>query len=264
MGRVQGKVAVVTGGAGGLGSATARLFVKEGAKVTITDTAEKQGEAIAKDLGCDFLRLDVTSEQQWADVVNKVEQKYKTIDVLVNAAGIEGRVLGEEASPENTTLDEFRFVHAVNLEGPFLGCKTVLPVMKRSGYGSIINVSSMVAYYGSPALTAYGSSKAAVQQFSKTVALHGSRDGKRIRCNSVHPGLIRTRMLDSVYELMGRSAGISAAEAEKNSIKTVPLGMLGEPDDIAYLILYLASDESKYVTGSEFQADGGQHLFDAK
>jgi 3(or 17)beta-hydroxysteroid dehydrogenase len=184
--------------------------------------------------------------------------------VLVNAAGIEGTVLGPGASPETTTLEEWRRVHAVNLEGTFLACRAVLPIMKRLGSGSIINVSSMVAYYGSPALTAYGSSKAAVQQFSKTVALHGSRDGMQIRCNSVHPGVIRTRMLESVYEQMGRGAGITAKEAEQSSLKAIPLGRIGEPDDIAYVIVYLASDEAKYVTGSEFQVDGGQHLFDAK
>jgi 3(or 17)beta-hydroxysteroid dehydrogenase len=264
MGRLQGKVAVITGGAGGIGSATARLFIKEGATVTITDVAEKQGEALAREMGCDFLPLDVTSEEQWARVINQVEQKRKNIHVLVNAAGTEGRCLGKTGSPEATTLEEWRFVHAINLDGTFLGCRTVLPVMKRLGSGSIINVSSMVALYGSPALTAYGSSKSGVRQFSKSVALHGSRDKQAIRCNSVHPGLIHTRMLDSVYREMGRSEGLSPEEAAKSSLKTVPLGKIGEPDDVAYLILYLASDESKYVTGSEFQVDGGQHLFDAK
>ncbi len=264
MGRLQGKVAVITGGAGGIGSAAARLFVKEGAKVTIVDVAAKQGESLAKEIGCDFLSLDVTSEQQWAEVINKVQQKHKNIHVLVNTAGVEGKFLGDAGSPEKTTMEEWRHVHAINLDGTFLGCRTVLPVMRQFGAGSIINVSSMVASYGSPALTAYGSSKAAVLQLTRSVALHGSRDNNAVRCNAVQPGLIRTRMLDNVYTEMGRSAGMNAAEAEESSRKTVPLGRIGEPDDIAYMILYLASDEAKYVTGSEFQVDGGQHLFDAK
>lgn len=264
MARLQGKVAVISGGAGGIGSATARLFVQEGGKVTIADSSEQNGKALAGEIGCDFIRHDVTSEIDWANLVGTVEQKHGAVHVLVNAAGIEGKNLGDESSPENTTLEEWRRVHAINLDGTFLGCRTVLPVMKRQGSGSIINISSMVAYYGSPALTAYGSSKAAVQQLSKTVALHGSREGKQVRCNSVHPGIIRTRMLDNVYIEMGRSLGINADEAEKASVRTVPLGRIGEPEDIAYLILYLASDEAKYVTGSEFQCDGGQHLFDAK
>jgi len=168
MTRLQGKVAVVTGGAGGLGSATARFFVKEGAKVTITDIVEKQGEAAAQEIGCDFLRLDVSNEQQWADVIKRVDEKHHGIHVLVNAAGTEGRLIGPAGSPESTTLEEWRFVHAVNLDGTFLGCRAVLPVMQRLGSGSIINVSSMVSYYGTPATTAYGSSKAAVQQLTKS------------------------------------------------------------------------------------------------
>jgi 3(or 17)beta-hydroxysteroid dehydrogenase len=264
LGRLQDKVAVISGGAGGIGSATARLFVKEGAKVTIADRSEQQGQVLAKEIGCDFLSLDVTNEKDWTHAIEAVEQKHGAIHVLVNAAGIEGKGLGKQSSPETTTLEEWRRVHAINLDGTFLGCRTVLPVMKRVGYGSIINLSSMVAYYASPDMTAYGSSKAAVQQFSKTVALYGSRDGKKIRCNSVHPGLTRTRMLNNMYLEIGRSLGVSPEEAERLSAKTIPLGEIGEPEDIGYLIIFLASDEAKYVTGSEFQADGGQHLFDAR
>lgn len=264
MARLDGKVALITGGAGGLGGATARLFAHEGAKVTITDVTEKQGEALAKELGCDFLPLDVTSEQQWSNVVGAVDRKHGGIHVLVNAAGTEGKSIGAGGSPESTTLGEWRFVHAINLDGTFLGCRTVLPIMKRNKSGSIINISSMVSYFGTPATAAYGSSKAGVQQLSKTVALYGSRDNNHIRCNSVHPGVIRTRMLNHIYEEIGRANGISGAEAEQRSLKSIPFGVVGEPEDIAYVILYLASDESKYVTGSEFQVDGGWHLIDAK
>jgi 3(or 17)beta-hydroxysteroid dehydrogenase len=255
---------VVSGGAGGIGSAAARLFAKEGAKVTIADNSEHVGKGLAEEIGCDFIRLDVTSEKDWSHLISSVEEKFGTVNVLVNAAGIEGKGLGEQSSPESTTLEEWRRVHAINLDGTFLGCRTVLPVMKRAGSGSIINISSMVAYYASPDLTAYGSSKAAVQQFSKTVALYGSRDGKKIRCNSVHPGLTRTRMLNNMYAEIACSLGITPEEAEMRSAKTIPLGAIGEPEDIANVILFLASDEARYVTGSEFQADGGQHLFDAR
>jgi NAD(P)-dependent dehydrogenase (short-subunit alcohol dehydrogenase family) len=264
MGRVQDKIAIITGGAGGLGSAAARLLAKEGAKVTITDVAETQGNALARQIGADFLSHEVSSEEQWGQVVSAVDRKYGAIHVLVNAAGIEGSQLGPAGTPETTTLEEWRRVHAINLDGTFLGCRAVLPIMKRGGEGSIVNISSIVSFMGTPASAAYGSSKAGVQQLTKSVALHGSRDNKRIRCNSIHPGLIRTRMLDNIYAEFGRSLGRSAEEGQKASAKHVPLRTIGEPDDIAYMILFLASDESKYVTGSEFMVDGGWHLVDAE
>jgi 3(or 17)beta-hydroxysteroid dehydrogenase len=154
------------------------------ARVTITDVNEKQGLDVAREIGCDFLALDVTDEGQWARVVRLADENNGGIHVLVNAAGVEGDL--SAGSPETTTYTEWRRVHGINLDGTFLGCRSVLPVMKRMGAGSIINISSIVAYFGSPMSVAYGASKAAVQQFSKSVALHGSRDNKRVRCNSVH------------------------------------------------------------------------------
>jgi len=262
MNRLTGKVALITGGAGGIGAATARRFQEEGALVTITDVAAKQGLEVAREIGCDFLALDVTDEEQWARVVRLVDESRGGIDVLVNSAGIEGDL--SAGSPETTTHSEWRRVHGINLDGTFLGCRAVLPVMKRLGGGSIINISSIVAYFGSPLSAAYGSSKAAVQQLSKSVALHGSRDNKRIRCNSVHPGVIRTRMLNDIYAAIARNLGISTREAEVASLRAIPFGEVGEAVDVANLNLYLASDESRYVTGSEFQVDGGWHLVDAR
>ncbi len=262
MNRLQGKLALITGGAGGIGEATARMFADEGARVVIADLAEEQGDVLARSIGCHFVPLDVTNEQQWADTVRRIDGQHHGIDVLVNAAGIEGNL--EAGSPESTSYADWRQVHAVNLDGTFLGCRAVLPVMKRLGAGSIINISSIVAYFGSPLSVAYGSSKAAVQQLTKSVALHGSRDGKRVRCNSVHPGVIRTRMLRDIYATIARKLGISPAEAEQANLRAVPFGVVGEPLDVAYLNLYLASDESRYVTGSEFQVDGGWHLVDAR
>ena len=262
MGRVQDKVTLITGGAGGLGGATARRMAEEGARVTIVDLAEEAGRALAKEIGGDYLALDVTDEAQWQSVVAAVDSKHGRIDVLVNGAGIEGDFL--RGSPETTSLAEWRKVLSVNLDGTFLGCKSVLPVMRRAGKGSIVNISSMASFLGTPAATSYGVSKAGVQQLTKTVAVFGSRDGLKIRCNSVHPGVIRTRMLEHIYEQIGQLANISKAEAEEASLKQVPFGHVGEPDDVAWQILYLASDEAKYVTGSEFMVDGGWHLVDAR
>jgi len=262
MGRVQDKIALVTGGAGGLGGATARRMAEQGATVAICDVADDQGQALAKELGGDYHRLDVTNEAEWAAVAKAVEAKHGRIDILVNGAGIEGDFVN--GSPETTSLDQWRKVLSVNLDGTFLGCKHVLPIMKQARRGSIVNISSMASFLGTPVNVAYGASKAGVQQLTKSVAVHGSRDGMKIRCNSVHPGVIRTQMLDKIYGQIGQLANVSKAQAEEMSLKQVPFGEVGEPDDVAYLILYLASDEAKYVTGSEFMVDGGWHLVDAR
>ena len=262
MGRVSDKVAMITGGAGGLGGATARRMAEEGATVVICDLATDQGEALAKEIGGAFQRLDVTSEDSWRSAIGTVDGRHGRIDILVNGAGIEGDFVN--GSPETTSLEQWRKVLSVNLDGTFLGCKHVLPAMKRARKGSIVNISSMASFLGTPVNVAYGASKAGVQQLTKSVAVHGSRDGMKIRCNSVHPGVIRTRMLEHIYEQIGQLANISKAQAEEGSLRQVPFGEVGEPDDVAWQILYLASDEAKYVTGSEFMVDGGWHLVDAR
>ena len=262
MGRVQDKVALITGGAGGLGGSTARLMAREGAKVVIADLADDAGQALATELGGDYQRLDVTNEDQWQAVVSAVDARHGRIDVLVNGAGIEGDFV--RGSPETTSLEQWRKVLSVNLDGTFLGCKHTLPVMRRAGRGSIVNISSMASFLGTPVNVSYGASKAGVQQLTKSVAVFGSRDGLKIRCNSVHPGVIRTRMLDHIFQQIGQLANVASDEAEQLMLKQVPWGEVGEPDDVGYLILYLASDEAKYVTGSEFMVDGGWHLVDAR
>ena len=262
MGRMQDKVALITGGAGGLGGATARLMAREGAKVVIADLADDAGKALASELGGDYQRLDVTSEDQWQAVASAVASKHGRIDVLVNGAGIEGDFV--RGSPETTSLEQWRKVLSVNLDGTFLGCKHTLPVMRKAGRGSIVNISSMASFLGTPVNVSYGASKAGVQQLTKSVAVFGSRDGLKIRCNSVHPGVIRTRMLDHIFQQIGQLANVASDEAEQMMLKQVPWGEVGEPDDVGYLILYLASDEAKYVTGSEFMVDGGWHLVDAR
>ena len=262
MARMADKVALITGGAGGLGGATARRMAEEGAKVILADLADDQGQALAKELGGEYQRLDVTSERSWEEAVRAVDGRHGRIDVLVNGAGIEGDFVN--GSPETTSLETWNKVLRVNLDGTFLGCKHVLPVMKRAGKGAIVNISSMASFLGTPVNVAYGASKAGVQQLTKSVAVHGTRGGMKIRCNSVHPGVIRTRMLDEIYKQIGQVANVSAEEAEQMSLRAVPFGEVGEPDDVAWLILYLASDESRYVTGSEFMVDGGWHLVDAR
>jgi NAD(P)-dependent dehydrogenase (short-subunit alcohol dehydrogenase family) len=151
-------------------------------------------------------------------------------------------------------------VLGINLDGTFLGCKHVLPVMKEARKGSIVNISSIVSYMSTPSTIAYGASKAGVQQLTKSVAITGCRDGMKIRCNSVHPGVMRTRMADSILAQVGQMLNVTREKAEEGAISKVPFGHVGDPDDVAYLIVYLASDESRYVTGSEFMVDGGWHL----
>jgi 3(or 17)beta-hydroxysteroid dehydrogenase len=178
--------------------------------------------------------------------------------VLVNAAGIEGDMV--HGSPESTSLAEWRRVMAVNLDGTFLGCREALPVMKRKGAGSIINISSTVAYIATPNSTAYGASKAGVMQLTKSVALHGSLDGHRVRCNSVHPGIIATRMIESISAQLAQFNNVAVEAVNQASLARIPFGEAGRPEDVAELILFLASDESRYITGSEFSIDGGWRL----
>jgi NAD(P)-dependent dehydrogenase (short-subunit alcohol dehydrogenase family) len=261
MARLEGKSAFISGGAGGLGSATAQRFIEEGAKVTLGDLDNEANRQVAKKLGADFVALDVTQEEQWQAGIAAAAKKNGGIDVLVNAAGIEGDIAAGD--PEKVSFAEWRKVHAVNLDGTFLGCRTAFPVMQRKRKGSIVNISSIVSFFGTPRAAAYGSSKAGVEQFTRTMALHGVRDGLRVRCNSVHPGVIQTRMIDSILGEVARQMNASRQEAEAAVLSAIPYGEIGEPSDVANLILFLASDESKYVTGSAFQVDGGWHLVQA-
>jgi NAD(P)-dependent dehydrogenase (short-subunit alcohol dehydrogenase family) len=260
MGRVQDKICFVTGAAGGIGAAVSRMLAKEGAKVAVADVAD--AEPLAKEIGGKFHPLDVTNEAQWTEAIGAVDKK----NGPHRRAGERGRHRGDlmAGNPETTSLAEWRRVHAVNLDGTFLGCRTVLPVMKRAKKGSIVNIASIVSYFGAPNAVAYSTSKGGVQTFTKSVARYGARDGNRVRCNSVHPGVIRTRMIKNIWAESARLLNRSAEDVEKLSLRMVPFGELGEPEDVAYLILYLASEESRYVTGSEFQVDGGWHLVEAR
>lgn len=248
-GRVRGKVALVTGAASGLGAASATKLVAEGARVMLTDVQDDRGRELASTLGenaC-YARLDVTREDDWQRVIAGVIETFGALDVLVNNAGI-----GMLADVESTSIEAWRHVHAVNLDGTFLGCKNGIPAMRASGGGSIINVSSISGIVAGHNLAAYNSSKAAVRHLTKSVALHCARTRSNIRCNSIHPTFVATPILDGML-----SASADPVAARKKLAAQIPLGAIGEPDDVAFAVLYLASDESKLMTGAELVLDGG-------
>ena len=249
-GRVEGKVALVTGAASGLGKAAAAMLAREGARVALTDRDEPGVVAAAAALGGEARawKLDVTKEADWQRVVDEVLATYGRLDVVVNNAGV-----GVSKDIEALSLEEWRFVHAVNLDGVFLGCKHAVRGMRQCGAkGSIINLSSVAGLVGVDSLPAYCSSKGGVRLLTKSVALHCARKGYGIRCNSLHPTFIETPMVDALASLGG-----DMAVGKSKLARMIPLGRLGEPDDISYAILYLASDESKLMTGSEMVVDGG-------
>jgi 3(or 17)beta-hydroxysteroid dehydrogenase len=247
--RVRDKVAIVTGAAGGIGSATAALLVEEGARVVLTDVAAKAGAEVAARLGprASFKALDVADPARWQAVIGETEAELGGLDVLVNNAGI---ALMKDI--ETTSLEEWRHVHAVNLDGVFLGCRYAVDAMKRRGGGSIVNISSIAGMIGHHSLAAYCSSKGGVRLLTKSVALHCARRGYNIRCNSVHPSFAATPMIEAMIEQARDPAKMRDAVT-----RAAPLGRLAEPVDVARTILFLASDESAFTTGAEFAVDGG-------
>ena len=254
MGRVSGKVALITGGASGIGREAAVRLVEEGARVLVTDINQIDGEAVAKSLGSNgaFARHDVTKEEEWVIATQKALEVFGRLDILVNSAGI-----GTMNSVEDCSLEEWRHVMAVNGDGVFLGCKYGVAAIKQTSTseglgGSIINISSVSGLIGGHNLAAYNASKGAVRLLSKSVALHCARKGYNIRCNSVHPTFIDTPMVRAMFE----DADDPDRVRQKLS-RQVPLGHIGEPNDIAWAIVYLASDESKFMTGAELVVDGG-------
>ena len=242
MGRLSGKVAIITGGARGMGASHARKFVSEGAKVVITDILEADGQAFARELGEQalFVKHDVTSEEGWNRVVEEAEKAFGPVNVLVNNAG-----MGIPKSIEEMAEAEYRKVIDINQVGVFLGMKSVLKSMKKAQGGSIINISSLSGFAGSRDQVAYDASKFAVRGMTKTAAVEFSDYG--IRVNSVHPGIVETPLLQTE----------GAEEIIKELEKGIPLKRIAKPADVSNLILYLASDDSSYSTGSEFTVDGG-------
>lgn len=245
--RLPGKIAFITGAASGLGEAMTRRFVAEGAHVVIADIDTAGGTALANEMGhaARFVKLNVSLEADWIAAFATCER----VDVLVNNAGI--TTLG---SIEDLTLEAFRHEFAVDVDGVFLGSKHVLPLMKHQG-GSIINMSSMCGVRAQGELAAYNAAKAAVGHLTKSVALHCAQQGYGIRCNSIHPGLIQTPILNKVIE-----QSLEGQAMFEGWVAGHPIGRLGTPEEIASVAVYLASDESKFTTGAEFRIDGGASL----
>jgi len=245
--RLENKVALISGGARGMGAVEAKLFAEEGAKVIIGDMLEEEGrkvEAKINEAGgeCVFVSLDVSSEEAWQNAVNEAVSRYGKLDILVNNAGIY-----RAHNVEETTSDEWDQVMDINAKGVFLGTKHAIPAMRDAGGGSIVNISSVAGLVGSRATSAYNASKGAVRLLTKSTAIQYAADG--IRANSVHPGTIETPMTEGF---------LADPSMRQDRMDRTPIGRLGKPEDVAYGALFLASDEASFMTGSELVIDGGR------
>lgn len=254
-GRLQNKVALVTGAARGIGLGIAEAFVREGARTILSDIRDDAGAAAAARLGplAEYLPLDVRDELRWEAVLADILARHGRLDALVNNAGItgfEGEFIPHD--PEHISLEAWRAVMATNAEGVMLGCKHGIRAMRKSGGGTIVNISSRSGLVGIPGASAYAASKAAVRNHTKTVALYCAEQGLAIRCNSVHPAAILTPMWEAVL-----GTGPDRADREVEMVKDTPLRRFGTVEEVAHLVVYLASDESAYATGTEFTLDGG-------
>ncbi len=252
MNRMRGKVAIVTGGAVGIGRACALKLAEEGAAVAVTDLNEAAAARAVDEIrraGGDaiFVKHDAADEANWELVIRTVLDRYKRLDAVVNNAGV-----GLARDIEQTTLEEWRWLMSINLDGVFLGTKHAIAAMKDQRGGSIVNLSSIEGLIGDPTLAAYNASKGGVRLLTKSAALYCAKASYNIRVNSVHPGYIWTPMVEGFLKSQG-----DVAQGRKLLDSLHPIGHIGEPDDIAYGVLYLASDESKFVTGTELVIDGG-------
>ena len=244
--RLQNKVALISGGAKGMGAVEAKLFAKEGAKVVIGDVLETEGKQIEAEINetggeCLFVPLDVTDENQWNEAVAATVRRFGKLDILINNAGI-----FRTSAVEETSSTEWDQVMDINAKGVFLGAKAAIPAMREAGGGSIINLSSVAGLVGAAYSSAYSASKGAVRLFTKSTAIQYATDG--VRCNSIHPGVIQTDMTKEA---------IADSQFKAQRLDPTPLARLGQPEDVAYGALYLASDESSFVTGAELVIDGG-------
>jgi 3(or 17)beta-hydroxysteroid dehydrogenase len=246
MSRLAGKVAIVTGAASGLGRADAVALANAGARVVITDVNAEAGTELAKEIershrdAALFLEHDVRDENRWSEVVKATVDRFGRLDVLVNNAGVV-----VVATPESTTLEQFRFANAVMSEGVFLGCKAAIPAMREGGGGSIINMSSVASHLGYPVFFAYSAAKGAVRSMTKAIAVHCQMNKYNIRCNSIHAGAIETPMVAQANKELGMDMGAH---------ESTPWG-LGKPEDVANLVVFLASDESRFINGAELLID---------
>tara|TARA_Y100001936_G_scaffold219261_1_gene232500 strand:- start:127 stop:894 length:768 start_codon:yes stop_codon:yes gene_type:complete len=250
--RVNGKVAIVTGAASGLGFAAAQKLLNEGSKVILTDInkdiLDTMDERLSGFSSSQFKTYhhDVSSEESWKEVIDRSELDFEGINILINSAGIS---LG--ADIVSTDFEVWKKVHEVNLDSVFLGCKYAIPIMAKYGPGSIINLSSISGIVAGWNTAAYNSSKAGVRHLTKSVALYCAKKGYDIRCNSIHPAFVNTPILDPLKQAFGEE------KAVQKLARQIPINRIGEPDDVAHAIIYLASEESKFMTGTEIVLDGG-------
>ena len=253
MGRLAGKIAIITGAAKGLGEADARMFAREGATVILTDVDRINGEKLAAEIGgkAEFHYHDVRHDAEWKALIGDVVARHGRLDILVNNAGVV--TLG---NIELQTEEDYRFIMAVSADGTFFGCKHAVIAMKETGGGSIINMASIASIVGEPSVPAYAAAKGAVESLTRSVAVHCAHNKYNIRCNSVHPAGILTPM---VAEVM-RQAGATPRDADNPDAPGV---QLGEPDDIANTVLFLASDESKYISGTAIRVDSAKSVVEA-
>ena len=248
-GRLAGKAAFITGAASGLGRAMAMAFAAEGARVAIADIDVARGREAATRIGASaiFLAHDVTSEEHWIGNLAEAVRVFGRVDTLVNNAGI-----GTRGNVETTTLAEWRRIHAVNLDGPFLGCKHAIPLIAAAGGGAIVNVSSVAGLIGARDSAAYCASKGGLRLLTKSVALHCAHRRNGVRCNSVHPVYTETPMVEEML-----ASARDPGKMREAMAAMIPLGRLGTPEELAAMAVYLVSDEARFVTGAEFVFDGG-------
>lgn len=254
-GRLANKRALITGAAGGLGAAMARIMAAEGCKLALSDVNAEAVQSLADEIntaypGAAFAYAhDVTSEEQWIDVLGRASEDMGGLSVLVNNAGIGGPLMFVEAD----TADNWQRQYEINLRSIMFGCKHAMPHLRASAPGSIINISSVAGLAAAPGMGAYNATKAGVWMYSKTIALEAAKMEWNVRSNSVHPVFIKTPILDPFVAMAGGDEG----KAHERLSRGIPLKRIGEPDDVAWCVVYLASDESKFITGSEFVIDGG-------
>jgi len=246
MKRFEGKVALVTGGAAGIGAACVEVLLREGARVLVADLAHPSHASATNEYAerVRQVELDVRSETDWSKSIDICRETWGKLDVLVNSAGVS--FIKTQMDPETITLEEWRGVHAINVEGVVLGCKMAIEAMKATGGGSIVNLSSVGALFETSLIVAYGASKAAVSHITKSVALHCAKKGLPIRCNAVLPGPTETGMYATLSE-----------EQRAENAQRIPLGFVAKPVDIAHAVAFLASDHARFITGIQLNVDGG-------
>ena len=254
MNRLKDKIALVTGASRGIGDAIAEAFIDEGAIVVFSDSSGKSMSKVER-LGPQsawYQHLDVSSESDWQSVIANITARFGKIDILVNNAAVSGQETDHPQDPENVSLEDWQHIHRVNLDGVFLGCKYAIKAMRKSGTGAIINISSRSGIVGAPDSAAYASSKAAVRNHTKSVALYCAEQGLKIRCNSIHPALIFTSMWEAVL-----GTGDIKEALQRTVVRRCPAQRFGLPSEVAAIAVMLASDEATFMNGSEVVIDGG-------